>query len=115
MRDNRRAKRTQSIQTIQVTDTMTGEAAGQVGNLSERGLMLVTKRKVLEGALFQFSFDLPDSKGKRQRIEVGAQESWSNSAQVPGTWWVGFQFIDLADEGVALLAEWLKEPSNHVD
>lgn len=114
MKNQRRAKRTRSAQTIRVTNSITGENAGQVGNLSERGMMLVTREKVGDEALFQFAFELPDQKGRQRQIEVGVQENWSSAANLPNHYWVGFQFIDIAPEAAMLLSEWLEEPANHV-
>ena len=40
-------------------------------------------------------------------IEVGVHEQWSEPANVPGQFWIGFQFIDVAPQDLATIESWL--------
>ena len=91
---------------------MTGDVAGRLGNLSLEGMMLVTQRPLAEDALYQFLFHLPDSHGRLHPVEVGVHEQWSEPANVPGQFWVGFQFIDIAAGDLATIESWLGDNSD---
>ncbi|MBX3690760.1 PilZ domain-containing protein [Dokdonella sp.] len=103
----RRSPRKTAHVAINVTNAMTGEPMGRIGNLSADGMLLVCNRKVADNALFQLSFELVDADGVPRMIEVGVHEQWSEPANMPGHFWVGFQFIDVAPEDVATISSWL--------
>src|SRR5262249_16934596 len=69
MAEHRRAPRVAAGEAIQVTNAITGEIAGRVGNLSVDGMMLVANRPAREDALYQFAFDLVDDRGRRHTLE----------------------------------------------
>ncbi len=103
----RRSPRKTAHVTIHVTNAMTGEPMGHIGNLSADGMLLVCNRKVADNALYQFSFELIDAEGIPRMIEVGVHEQWSEAANVPGHFWVGFQFIDVDPQDVTTISSWL--------
>ena len=65
MVEHRRAPRRRAEGIIQVTNAITGDSAGRIGNLSIDGMMLVTERPGRDDALYQYSFQLPDERGRR--------------------------------------------------
>jgi hypothetical protein len=105
--EHRRSPRKPPGVIIQVTNTMTGDIIGRLGNVSAEGMMLVANRPVVEDALYQLSFHLPDEHGRLHPIEVGVHEQWTEEANVPGQQWVGFRIIDIAPGDTAVLREWL--------
>lgn len=107
MVEHRRAPRRRAEEVIQVTNAITGEAFGRIGNLSIDGVMLVTERPAREDALYQFTFQLPDERGRLQQVEIGMHEQWTESASVAGQHWIGLRFIDLSPEDHALVQGWL--------
>lgn len=112
MNEHRRSPRKTAHVTINVTNAMTGEPMGRIGNLSADGMLLVCNRKVADNALFQLAFELVDANGAPRMIEVGVHEQWSEAANVPGHYWVGFQFIDVAPDDIAIIASWLGDNSD---
>jgi len=56
MAEHRRNKRKRADVVIQVTNAITGEILGRIGNLSADGMMLVANRPLREDALYQFRF-----------------------------------------------------------
>jgi hypothetical protein len=105
--EHRRSPRKPPGVIIQVTNTLTGEVFGRLGNISAEGMMLVASRPVVDDALYQLLFHLPDEHGRLHPIEVGVHEQWSEEANVPGQHWVGFRFIDIAPADAAVLRDWL--------
>jgi hypothetical protein len=108
----RRAKRRHAAETIEIVDTMTEQVIGRIGNISESGMMLLATVHLMDDALFQFRFALPDStaRGRGRSIEVGSHQLWSDAANVPGQFWAGFRFIDISPEDAAHLRAWIEQP-----
>jgi len=107
MIEHRRSPRKPPGVIIQVTNTLTGDVIGRLGNISAEGMMLVASRPVVEDALYQLQFNLPDEHGRLHPIEVGVHEQWSEAASVPGQHWVGFRIIDIAASDGTVLRDWL--------
>ena len=107
MIENRRSRRKRVKQGIEVTDALTGQLVGHVGNLSADGMLLIANRMVPDNALFQFSFSLPDERGVARRFEIGVHEQWSEPANIPGQYWAGFRIIDISPEDRTALVAWV--------
>ena len=104
-RESRRAPRRPMSGTVLVTNTMTDEVIGRIGNLSVGGLLLIASKPLVEDALYQFRFALPDNNGA-QTIEVGAHVLWIDGASAPGQSWVGLRFLGLPAETTQRLRRW---------
>ncbi|MEO7934786.1 MAG: PilZ domain-containing protein [Dokdonella sp.] len=107
MNEYRRSPRKDAFVTIPVINKMTGEVMGRIGNLSADGMLMVCDEDVADGALFQLGFELVNGDGRPQAIEVGAQEMWAETANVPGQYWAGFHFIDVSDHDLDTIESWL--------
>lgn len=113
--DNRRAKRRQISQTVEVVDAMTEASIGRIVNLSPGGMLMIANTQMMDDALFQFRFVLTDAAGHDRAIDVGAHQLWSDGAGAPGQLWAGFRFIDVRPDDAAFLAQWVEAPgSRHV-
>ncbi len=108
----RRAKRKQVSERIDVTDTLLESVIGLIGNISESGAMLLANREVCEDALYQLSFSVTDTGGNRREVNVGAHQLWSEPANTPGQQWVGFRFIDISPQDLAVLRIWIDLPGS---
>ncbi|QIL19882.1 PilZ domain-containing protein [Thermomonas sp. HDW16] len=104
-RESRRATRRPMSGTVLVTNTMTEEVIGRIGNLSVGGLLLIASKPLVDDALYQFRFALPDNSGS-QMIEVGAHVLWIDDASAPGQSWVGLRFLGLSAETTQRLRRW---------
>jgi hypothetical protein len=105
--EKRRLPRKRPDVALQVTDAMTGEIVGRLGNVSMDGMMLVAHGPIVEDGLYQFLFHLPDAHGRLHPIEVGVHESWIEAASTRDQVWAGFRFIDISADDERLLREWL--------
>ncbi len=108
MNDKRRLPRKQPDIALQVSDAMTGEVVGRLGNLSTEGMMLIAHAPMVSAGLYQFVFHLADSHGRVHPVEVGVHELWSDASNGRSQPWIGFRFIDVSASDVNLLREWLK-------
>ncbi len=96
MNERRRATRKPVGDRLTVTDTMTGEIMGIIGNLSHDGILMILHAPVLADTLYQVQFRIPDGLGG-DPIEVGIHEQWIEQAQSSGggEYWAGFRIIDI--------------------
>lgn len=106
-----RSARKRPSHAVEVTDQVTGERTGHIGNLSLTGMMLVAERPFVDDALYQLAFTL-DTHGTRHTIEIGAHEQWAAPGTVHGQQWVGLQFIDISDSDEEVLRKWLAEAAD---
>ena len=108
--DARRAPRRHVSEVVPVIDTMTDTVIGQLGNLSESGMLLGASAPLLDDALYQLRFELPDRTGKMVAIDVGAHLIWIGSANTPGQSWAGLRFLTISEAHLALLRQWVGVP-----
>lgn len=110
MNEYRRAKRRKVPQMITVRDVMLEQTVGRLGNLSESGMLMLSTVPLRDDALYQLRFALADRRGRRQEIEVGVHQLWSDAANVEGHFWCGFRFIDIGADALGFLRDWIEEP-----
>ncbi len=110
MNEYRRSRRRPIAHTALVTDSMTEQTVGRLGNLSESGLLLICSAPLVEEALYQLHFSLPDEDGRDRGVEVGVQALWIDRATASGQPWAGIRFIDVAPEDAAFLRRWAAAP-----
>jgi len=108
--DQRRALRKRANFTAVVTDVITGEPIGHLGNLSANGMLLISMRPPRSEAIYQVSLSLPGLGSAPQSIEVGIQEQWHEAAATPGQVWAGYRIVAIDDADAALLDAWLEQP-----
>jgi hypothetical protein len=85
-----------------------------VGNVSVGGMLLIAHRTLVDDALYQFRFALPDDMGETQPLEVGAHVLWRDDASAPGQSWAGLRFLGLAPQATRSLREWVgREQESH--
>ncbi|MET0290674.1 MAG: PilZ domain-containing protein [Pseudoxanthomonas sp.] len=106
--DMRRAPRLQVRETMTVTDAMSDVPMGQVGNLSETGMLLIAHVPIGDNALYQLQFPVAGSHGSAT-IDVGAQVLWHGAANTPGRVWAGLRFLTVSEPHLQLLRDWIQD------
>ena len=96
---------------MEVYDTITEEPVGYLGNVSVGGMLLIANRALVDDALYQFRFALPDDMGETQPLEVGAHVLWVDDASAPGQSWAGLRFLGLWPEATRRLRWWTEQDS----
>jgi c-di-GMP-binding flagellar brake protein YcgR len=112
-KEHRRSPRRKVAEAVLVSDVMTEDIVGRIGNLSKGGMLLMASSPLNEDALYQFRFRLPGIDGAD--IEVGAHLLWVDRASSPGQSWAGFRFISLSDAHRERLHGWVDAPGSHYD
>lgn len=103
-RESRRLYRRDVAGIVDVIDTMTDETIGHLGNLSVGGMLLIASVPLVDDALYQCRFVLPDS--GEVSVEVGAHMLWVHSASAPGQFWAGVRFLGLDPDTTRHLRAW---------
>lgn len=109
MNEHRRAPRKTAYMTIPITNLMTGEVIGRIGNLSTNGMLMICDRVIGEDVLLDLGFELANADGRPQIVQIGVQEQWSERANLPGQFWTGLRFIDIPDQDLEVIESWLGE------
>lgn len=112
MSEFRRAKRRKVGYNVEVVDTMTEQVVGRLSNLSETGMLMIANNRLATDSLFQLRITLPDATGVERAIEVGAHELWADDAAAPGQIWTGFRFIDISQDDIAFIRDWVDAPGS---
>ena len=111
--NQRRAERKPANPAASVTDVISGQAMGYVGNLSSSGMLLIGPRTPRNEALYQVSVALPTtgqaSSTPSPSIEVGIQEQW-HEPTASGQIWAGYRIVAISENDVAQLERWLATP-----
>lgn len=112
MSEFRRAKRRKVGYNVEIVDLMTEESIGRLSNLSETGMLIIARFRLANDALYQFRMRLPDASGVERTIDVGAHELWADDAAAPGQIWSGFRFIDVSQNDLAFVRDWVDAPGS---
>lgn len=106
--EHRRNHRLAINHMVEVSNAITEQVIGRIGNVSADGLMLIGHRPIRDDALYQFSFTFPPDRPGARRIEIGVHEQWNEPASVHGQYWAGFRIIDIAADDRTTLVQWLQ-------
>ncbi len=109
IQDTRRAPRRHAAALLPVTDLIAEAPIGRVGNVSEHGMLLLASQPLVDDALYQLSFPLPDRADPEAAIDVGVHLLWQAPAHAPGQTWAGFRFVAVSDAHRARLRAWVAE------
>jgi len=110
--DTRRAPRRSVAELVPVTDLMSGQVVGRLGNISETGMLLLASMPLREDALYQLQFPLPMAGGVQQVIDIGAHLLWREAAHVPGQAWSGFRFLTVSRAHRHALRAWIEQDTS---
>jgi len=109
MNEQRRSRRKRAQHGIEVTNSLTGEQIGCLGNLSSDGMLLVANRVLSNNSLYQLAFELPGAGASApRRLEIGVHEQWSEPASRAGQYWAGCRIIDIAPDDRKALTAWVE-------
>ncbi len=108
MQERRNIGRYQLASYLTVYNRNTGRAIGSIGNISARGLMLITQLPVMVGETFHMQIKLPGSNDDSATIDFDARSHWSREDVDPTYFDTGFS-LEGAQPGIVDIAATLKE------
>jgi len=86
----------------QILDAHSGKVLGELVNLSADGLMAISPGGIASGTVYQMRIPLVQGDSKVE-ILVGAESLWCDDANDSGSYWTGFQIIDISPEHQEIL------------
>lgn len=99
MINGRRIERHQLPYYLQVFNRYTDKPLGCLGNVSERGLMLISDLPMLVDADFQLRLKVPESRiGESSNIDLNATCLWCREDETPGVYDSGFRVLHASPE-----------------
>lgn len=111
--NQRRAERKRASTAVIVTNVISGQPMGQLGNLSSTGILLIGPHTPRSESLYQISVMLPPNRqpaaGTAAVIELGIQEQWHEPA-ASGQVWSGYRIVAINGDDAAQLEHWLAKP-----
>ncbi|AXI83862.1 PilZ domain-containing protein [Xylella taiwanensis] len=105
--ESRRTLRRQVSEGINVLDMVAEQMIGQLSNISENGMLLLSPASLVDNALYQLRFQLSDLQGRLLQIDVGVHLLWSRPARGFGQLWAGFRFLTVSDEHRQYVRRWV--------
>lgn len=103
--ERRAAARIPALAPIEVTDTITGDSLGSVGNLSRNGVMLICIHPLRDDAIYQLKLSMPD---RGETMEIGVHTMWTQHAATGAYQWSGHRIISISGEAAKLLDHWIR-------
>lgn len=103
----RRKVRVEVTGTVCVTDRLSSSRFGQLVNISEEGMMVLTSEPVAENTIFQLSLGFCDDNGEAAPIDIGVECLWCHQGNNENQYWAGFYIIDISDRDQQRIRELL--------
>ena len=100
--EKRRKKRVTIPDHPQILDAHSGKVLGELVNLSTGGLMAVSPDCIAYGTVCQMRIPLVQG-NRKVEIVIGAESLWCDDANCSGSYWTGFQIIDISPEHQEIL------------
>ena len=100
--EQRRKTRVTIPEHPQILDAHSGKVLGELVNLSADGLMAVSPDGIVSGTVCQMRIPLVQG-GRKVEILLGAESLWCDDANDSGSYWTGFQIIDISSEHQEIL------------
>lgn len=104
MSNQRRIQRHQLPYYLNVFNRHTDKPLGFIGNLSEGGLMLISRYPMMLGERFDMRLKIPGRSGQLRVIDFSALSLWSSEDVTPGSYDTGFSLITPPAEILEMIA-----------
>ncbi|MCP4293644.1 MAG: PilZ domain-containing protein [bacterium] len=90
---------------VKVIDQVSGKVVGRVVDITADGLMLISKKALDPGNIFQLRIILPRMMDGKVDIPVEAEAVWSKQDKNPSYFQTGFRFVNLSGNDGYLLED----------
>ncbi len=99
MRNTRNAERRKVFYYLEVYDTETGGALGRLGDISSKGLMLLSSGVLPLEKTYRMAVRLPENENfKKEYLEITAETRWQKPDFNPAIICIGCKLIDSSPE-----------------
>ncbi len=92
---------------LRVFDNETNKLVGYIGDISTKGVMLVSEKPIKTDKVFSLSLHLNPTNDRREPrvVNFDARSIWCRNDVNPDLYDTGFELIDLAEETVEEISE----------
>lgn len=96
--ERRKYPRKTTAKILEVFDLNTEEYLGNVVDMSQGGIMLITSLKIEPSTVYQISIKLPNDYAGQKTINFGAEILWTEDCLDTDKKWAGMQIIDITSD-----------------
>ena len=109
MQERRRIDRKHLAVYSRVFDRASGLVLGYLGDLSQKGTMLISDDPIPEGKVFILRFDLPDPPlFSADHLDLQARSAWCIPDVDPAFHNIGFEFINVNEDEHRIISEMIE-------
>jgi hypothetical protein len=105
IRNRRREKRVDVRSGVYVWNEIDDAPMGQLANISDGGLMVMTEQALPIDAVFQVRIQPADPSAAQPRFSLGVETLWAQPGPGHHSYWVGMRVIDISEDGRARLQQ----------
>jgi c-di-GMP-binding flagellar brake protein YcgR len=105
MVEKRKLSRKIANDRLVIKDQISGSKVGTVVNISAAGFMLLSEKAIKTGNIYQFDLLMPQLVEQHSQISFGAEALWCSEAAQAGSYWTGFQIIDISSRDEAIISK----------
>ena len=107
-KDRRVSERRHTIYFSEVHNKNERSLMGYVVDMSMAGLMILTKKKIDVGGLFQLEIVLPEELEGRDRLNIRAKSMWCKKDANPEYYIVGLELEDMSTMDEEILMDYIR-------
>jgi hypothetical protein len=93
---------------IRIRNMMTDCDVGELVNLTDEGLMIVSDSPINNNAVYQFELTLPEKVDEQDALEIGVECLWCRQIDESNRFWSGYQIIDASAQALNIVRELLR-------
>lgn len=102
--DNRKSRRLSLYYYLRIIDAKSGHQLGNLIDISDDGLMMISDKQIKKGEIIPISMILPEKRVGTKKVEFMCRSVWSKPSINPDFFETGFQIIDIdTDEKLKLV------------
>lgn len=109
MEERRRLKRKYLAFFTRVFDEKNGELLGHLADITADGMMIISTHALPTEQTFKMSMDLPEYVFGKDHLTFKGNSIWCSPDIDPTFWNIGFKFVDVKAETVAIIDQIIQE------
>ena len=109
MKDKRKTKRRFLQYYMRVYDVESNRQIGNLVDITPRGIMVVSDKKLLKDQIMQIRLELSEEVSKKPYMEFKAISRWSEQDVIPNMYNTGFEILNLSPEDSDIIDQIISE------
>jgi hypothetical protein len=105
MKDKRKTKRRFLLFYMRIYDAATRQQIGNLVDITPRGIMVVSEKRIPEGKTTRLRMELTDEVAEKPFMEFSALSKWCEPDITPNMYNTGFEILDLSAEDADIIKQ----------